>query len=397
MDHQGFLRDIIEHPDDDTPRLVYSDWLEEHGKETDRARAEFIRLQVELARQTQDSPRRREQAYRARELLDQYRDRWLKPLHRLRLRDVHFARGFVEKVALTGAALQKHAADMFGSLPVRRLWVTKLSGRASRSLGLIPANSKLSGLNLCGNTIDARALKDLAQLTNLGELRVLGLLFAGIDDKAAGLLCELPFFQRLSLIRCGGNPLSEDARQRLRDHFGERVSFVVARDEDHLYSIPNDDFTAGFGHDYTQILLYSTQTEIQLVLFDHEGNLLGTARRSLVQPEKPAGPWQDLPMETRKAWLSRRDAIRQEAREAWLKELGYQPATIRVKEFRFDDNRGIHGFPGGWTETLSTPDDPEWETARGWLDDWLAEGSFAYVFGPGCDWWLNAQGEVTDT
>ena len=45
---EAFLGDIIEHPDDDTPRLVYSDWLEEHGKEAGRARAEFIRLQIEL-------------------------------------------------------------------------------------------------------------------------------------------------------------------------------------------------------------------------------------------------------------------------------------------------------------------------------------------------------------
>ncbi len=26
-----FFRDIKEHPDDDTPRLVFADWLQEHG------------------------------------------------------------------------------------------------------------------------------------------------------------------------------------------------------------------------------------------------------------------------------------------------------------------------------------------------------------------------------
>lgn len=44
--HTGFLLDIIENPADDTPRLVYADWLEDHGEPE---RAEFIRLQVELA------------------------------------------------------------------------------------------------------------------------------------------------------------------------------------------------------------------------------------------------------------------------------------------------------------------------------------------------------------
>ena len=47
MSHVGFLRAIIEHPEDDTPRLIYADWLEENG---DPDRAEFIRVQCELAR-----------------------------------------------------------------------------------------------------------------------------------------------------------------------------------------------------------------------------------------------------------------------------------------------------------------------------------------------------------
>lgn len=45
-DHAAFLRAIIAAPDDDLPRLVFSDWLDERG-EGDRA--EFIRVQCELA------------------------------------------------------------------------------------------------------------------------------------------------------------------------------------------------------------------------------------------------------------------------------------------------------------------------------------------------------------
>ena len=37
---------IIAHPDEDTPRLVYADWLDEHG---DPDRAAFIRVQCRLA------------------------------------------------------------------------------------------------------------------------------------------------------------------------------------------------------------------------------------------------------------------------------------------------------------------------------------------------------------
>lgn len=43
----AFIRSIIMSPDDDLPRLMYADFLEENGE---AARAEFIRVQVELAR-----------------------------------------------------------------------------------------------------------------------------------------------------------------------------------------------------------------------------------------------------------------------------------------------------------------------------------------------------------
>ena len=41
-----FLRAIAENPDEDTPRLVFADWLDEHGH---HQRAELIRLQIWLA------------------------------------------------------------------------------------------------------------------------------------------------------------------------------------------------------------------------------------------------------------------------------------------------------------------------------------------------------------
>ena len=44
---QQFLPTITANPDDDTPRLVCADYLEENGQEE---RAEFIRTQIELAR-----------------------------------------------------------------------------------------------------------------------------------------------------------------------------------------------------------------------------------------------------------------------------------------------------------------------------------------------------------
>ncbi len=44
---EAFLEAVLRDPADDTPRLVFADWLAEHGEE---AYGEFIRVQCELAR-----------------------------------------------------------------------------------------------------------------------------------------------------------------------------------------------------------------------------------------------------------------------------------------------------------------------------------------------------------
>jgi len=49
-DRHALMAAIIANPDEDTPRLVLADWLDENGDEHDHGRAEFIRLQCELAR-----------------------------------------------------------------------------------------------------------------------------------------------------------------------------------------------------------------------------------------------------------------------------------------------------------------------------------------------------------
>jgi uncharacterized protein (TIGR02996 family) len=52
-DAEALLRAIVRHADDDTPRLVYADWLEENGRAEE---AEFLRVQCGLARAAPDDP-----------------------------------------------------------------------------------------------------------------------------------------------------------------------------------------------------------------------------------------------------------------------------------------------------------------------------------------------------
>lgn len=62
-DHAALLAAITAHPDDDTPRLIYADWLDEHLPDAQpspaagpSARADFIRVQCRLAQRPYDDP-----------------------------------------------------------------------------------------------------------------------------------------------------------------------------------------------------------------------------------------------------------------------------------------------------------------------------------------------------
>ena len=72
-----FLDEARDRPDDDVPRLVLADWLDDHGDDTDRARAEHLRIQCRLARPGQTEPGL---AARERQLEARHADDWLGPL-----------------------------------------------------------------------------------------------------------------------------------------------------------------------------------------------------------------------------------------------------------------------------------------------------------------------------
>src|SRR3954465_10917306 len=73
-EREHLLQGILDHPDDVARRLVYADWLQEHGE--DLARAEFIRVQCQLADMPIYDRRRPALIRREYELFRQGGDAW---------------------------------------------------------------------------------------------------------------------------------------------------------------------------------------------------------------------------------------------------------------------------------------------------------------------------------
>jgi uncharacterized protein (TIGR02996 family) len=122
-EREALLRAVCEFPDDDTPRLVFADWLQEHGEEE---RAEFIRVQCRLARKDDERLRQR-----ARELLAAHRESWSQPFQQFEVAGsfrrlmfgVQFRRGFVFALSVNDeeSRFVENAAALFRLAPVQRL------------------------------------------------------------------------------------------------------------------------------------------------------------------------------------------------------------------------------------------------------------------------------------
>jgi uncharacterized protein (TIGR02996 family) len=124
-DDQGLFQAILDNPDDNAVRLVYADWLEEHGQP---ARADFIRVQVELAHLPPNDPRRGELEAREQALLNEHEKEWAEPLRPWAIRWA-FRRGFVEEVTVPAQVYLDHTATLTRLAPIRR-FVADLSESA---------------------------------------------------------------------------------------------------------------------------------------------------------------------------------------------------------------------------------------------------------------------------
>jgi uncharacterized protein (TIGR02996 family) len=113
----ALLAAVTAAPDEDAPRLVFADWLDENG-EPDRA--EFIRVGVERKQLDRYDPRYAQLRNREVELVKAHEKEWVKADgvtgHRFR----EFNRGFVERLTFDGcAAFLKEAPAVFERVPLR--------------------------------------------------------------------------------------------------------------------------------------------------------------------------------------------------------------------------------------------------------------------------------------
>jgi uncharacterized protein (TIGR02996 family) len=245
-DRDALFSAILAHPAEDTPRLAFADWLDEHS---DSDRAACIRLQIEASRLPDGDARRAELEETARLLVVAHLDAWLGPLRTLATNWL-FVRGFPERLTVLHEVFLDHADEILAAAPVRAVffravklpligrlaampqlgrvaelnfWHDGLSEKAAEVLVVSPHLAGVRLLNLGSNRIRDRGAMAVALSPYLGGLRVLDLSDNRIGPGGAMALAAMAGLAQLEVLDLRDNAVGADSERALEARFGEVV------------------------------------------------------------------------------------------------------------------------------------------------------------------------------
>jgi uncharacterized protein (TIGR02996 family) len=221
-DEKALLAAILANPDEDTPRLAYADWLQEHGDESGLARAEFIRLQCELARLDEYDPRANIIAGRCRELSDVHWQTWATEIGHTSRYPYHFAdsykRGFLDYICLDAEDLGTPELSLFLSRhPATYVFVRRVD-KFTAELGdwsHLPRVKELSFSYISDEGEPLSGLRALLASPLLTSLRTLNLGMCGLADDDSKLIADNPRFVTLRRLELGFNALTDEGVGRI--------------------------------------------------------------------------------------------------------------------------------------------------------------------------------------
>lgn len=387
MTPDAFLQTIRENPDDDGPRLVYADWLEERGDPL----GEFIRVQCELARIGDgESPNLKSLRRREDELLRAHQWEWFGKLARW-LHDGSFtpcfARGFVERVKVDADILVGDH-ELVGELcPLLRSMTLFRASEFWEGIALCPLLSRLRKLEISDWLVYDQALV-LANSRHFAELESLSVWVHNYPQSyEVGLaLIDAPGLTDVKLLHLYDSTHARELpdeetrwRNRVQDELNERTIadrgeiFNVACSSDRLFCVKNDPDKGIFAGKIAGppgskaailvLAVFDSEEILHTVDFHCDGKRLGYEPRNL------------------NGFLPERAPSERVVR-LMKDELAFEACSICVRPFVDPCGLAVHQFPSRiWQLINSFP-----EFHRGMtdqlrngihdLDNWLESGRF---------------------
>ena len=238
-DRLAFVKAVIAAPDDDLPRMVFADWLDEHSD----PRGEFIRLQIDRHRRGGRGIGPREY-----ELLVEHEPAWRGELPE-GCDAVRFRRGFIDKARCHARHLFDHRPILAPvehltvvvrdlrtewlayspppfTLPVKELTVDCREPVGRELLGVLRRFGpfpRLETLRLLDPYFGPAGLENWFPDDTFPRLRELDLSRCEVNDAGAEALAENGWDDRLTRLVLRDNPISPGRRDWLRHRFGDRL------------------------------------------------------------------------------------------------------------------------------------------------------------------------------
>ena len=241
-DRDALFAAIRANPDEDTPRLMFADWLDEHGDDASRTRAEFIRLQCEIARLADDGSdshavyefvrdrdyvtrpsadwtriddgihRRVALAIRAADLLKRHGEEWLPKLpKKYRVSWDGFHRGFAHRVTL-GDPRKMVAARLRAAAPAVTLVASDFTAASAERLADAGLLGWIAGLEVRDDC--APGLREVGHRPEAAGVRALAVRFGDADDVASAV-ADSPHWTGLRTLDLSGTAIGPGAAETL--------------------------------------------------------------------------------------------------------------------------------------------------------------------------------------
>ena len=199
----GLLARVCADPDDDSPRLIFADWLDEQGD----PRGEFIRVQIALARLPADDPRRTELLDREATLLARHHAPWSEPLRGV-AGWAEFRRGFVETVNVEARIFLRRAEELFHLAPVRQVRFLDIGSNLGRLMDS-PHLARLSAVTIYAQHMGEDLTRAAVDSPHLGELRSLVIGRNRVGDRGAERLAWSSRFCNLTSLDLSDNTIGD--------------------------------------------------------------------------------------------------------------------------------------------------------------------------------------------
>ena len=192
-DRQALMAAVLAEPDEDTPRLALADWLQEHGDDHDRARADHIRLQIEASKLPDNSPERVKLEQQFVVVQKAHGEAWLGPLAKYAKPDLSRNDVFLGGILwwwytpTKSFLLKPHQMAVCEWFPRVGVYLLVLNDKATREpeVATSPALAWVSQFQWSHSKLDDSGLAALAKSSHVGRLTSFALQQCKVTD--AGL------------------------------------------------------------------------------------------------------------------------------------------------------------------------------------------------------------------